>query len=95
MSTNSSTTYIERAFLSKQSPTQGISPCEELANAIVVQAVKDYRTALRGENVVHKSPISVIKDCEKFFRSDWYRVLTKVDGEMLIAKLREELRDES
>lgn len=29
-----------------------------------------------------------IRECERFFRSGWYQVLTSVDGEYLIAKLR-------
>ena len=67
---------------------------EELANGIILQAVKDYRAALRGEFVNHKSPEWVIQDCEKFFQSKWFTVLTKVDGVMLMNKLREELRNE-
>lgn len=70
------------------------NPYEELANAIIIQAVKDYRAALRGEFVNHKSPEWVIKDCEKFFQSEWFTVLTKVNGDMLMNKLREEHRNE-
>lgn len=29
---------------------------------------------------------------EKFFRSQWYEMLTKVDGEYLIRRLQEEVR---
>ena len=54
---------------------QGI---ENLCNAIILAAVKDYRTALAK------------RDNERFFRSDWYKTLTKVDGEFLISKLRRE-----
>lgn len=91
MSTNSSITYIERAVMTKTLPKRGVSPYEELANAIVLQAVKDYRAALRGEFVNHRSSKSVIKECERFFRSEWFRILTKVDGEMIMNKLREEI----
>ena len=64
-----------------------------LANAIIVQAAKDYRQALRKQK---KDPDSVsvmlcIEDIEQFFRSDWYRILTKVDGEMLIREIRKEI----
>ena len=65
---------------------------EKLANAIILQAVKDYMGALR---ILKKHPESIsaksIKDeVERFFRSGWYQVLTEVDGEMLIRRLQEE-----
>ena len=63
-----------------------MDPYEELANAIVLQAVKDYRMA--------KSP-GEIKKLEEFFLSDWYKVLTSLDGTMLIRKLKEEKQNES
>lgn len=63
-----------------------------LANAIVLQAVKDYRTSLEALkiNPNHKISIAEKKECEDFFRSAWYRTLSSVDVEMLIAKLTEE-----
>jgi hypothetical protein len=54
---------------------------EQLANAIILQAVKDYRYA--------KHP-STRASIERFFRSKWFQVLTGVDGEMLIRELRRE-----
>lgn len=68
-------------------------PYENLANAIVLQAAKDYRKALKA---LHKYPKSksakADKDeLERFFRSQWYASLTSVDGEMLIRKLQEEV----
>ena len=67
---------------------------ENLANAIVLQAVKDYREALSQlkRNPKYKDALTVKEECERFFRSGWYRLLTKVDGEMLIKKLREEVQ---
>lgn len=60
-----------------------------LANAIVVQAAKDYRNALNGETYYYNStPKSVIKEVERFFHSPWYRMLTKVDGDYLIEQLQ-------
>jgi len=58
-----------------------MNPYENLANAIIERAAKDYR-----ENA---SP-SVRKSIEDFFRSEWFRALTKIDGEWLIEKLRKE-----
>lgn len=65
---------------------------ESLANAIVLQAVSEYRAALKRvkEHPHNNSAISNAKSIEKFFRSGWYEALTAVDGEYLIEKLRDE-----
>ena len=65
---------------------------EKLANAIILQAVKDYRDALKTlwRNPNNVSASAVKSEVERFFRSGWYTVLTSVDGEMLIRKLQEE-----
>ena len=53
----------------------------ELANAIVLQAVRDYRLhSNKGE----------ISQLEEFFRSGWFACLTGLDPELLLAKLKEE-----
>lgn len=70
------------------------NPYEELANAIIIQAAKDYRAALRGRGYSGKTPYGVIKDCEKFFKSEWFTILSKVNGTMLMNKLRKEYQDE-
>lgn len=57
---------------------------ETLANGIIVQACKDYRAALRLDD---KQSITEI---ERFFRSEWYKMLTSINGEYLITKLRKE-----
>ena len=76
--------------------TVSLDSLTALANAIIVQAAKDYRRALRKQkkdpgNVSAKIPI---EEAEKFFRSDWYRILTTVDGETLIKQLKEEVTDD-
>lgn len=68
---------------------------QEVANAIVIQATKDYRNALAGKGYKNKSPEEVVRECEKFFRSDYYGRLTKIPGEYLIERIRKEVRDES
>ena len=67
-------------------------PYEKLANAIIVQASKDYMTNLRKKkrNPGSASAEHDIRECERFFRSDWYQVLTSVDGEYLMNRLRKE-----
>ena len=52
---------------------------EKLANAIIIQAVRDYRNSCQMRCSI-----------ERFFRSEWFMVLTKIDGEMLIKRLQEE-----
>lgn len=62
----------------------------ELANAIVLQAFKDYRKALfkmvqEPEEWKHRS---TKKKLERFFRSKWYRTLTELDPEILMREAR-------
>lgn len=69
-------------------------PYERLANAIVLQAVSDYRTALKKikAHPKNRQAIDEALEIEKFFRSGWYQMITSVDGEFLIRKLQEEVR---
>lgn len=59
---------------------------ELLAEAVILQAVKDYRKALKYDERGRK------REIEGFFRSEYFRILTDVDGEMLIQKLRTEVK---
>lgn len=52
-------------------------PYHALINAIILQAVKDYRTALDDENT---SGIA-----------DWFTFLTAVDGEIIIRQVKREI----
>lgn len=67
-------------------------PYESLANAIILLAVRDYRTASKKQkkHPKNKDAKLIVEDCERFFRSDWFTALTSVDGELLIKKLQEE-----
>ena len=102
-----------------------MNPYEELANAIVLQAVEDYRSnvkrrqwfVLKLTDVASQFPknektarLVVYKlrrkmksyeknidqidmdqlDIRKFFRSEWYKVLTGIDGEWLLREISEE-----
>lgn len=58
-----------------------MTPFEELANAIVLQAVKDYR--------LHDDA-QTLNNIENFFYSDWFSVLTNVNPKILVTKLRKE-----
>lgn len=65
---------------------------QPLADAIVLQAATDYRKALAGEGYGYKSPEYVIGECERFFRSNYFCMLTKIPGEYLIEELRKEVQ---
>ena len=54
---------------------------EKLAQAIIIQAVRDYRNSYS-----YQTRCSI----EHFFRSEWFMVLTTLNGEMLIKRLQEE-----
>lgn len=54
---------------------------ELLANAIILQAVKDYR---------HTHSPQCRAEIKRFFRSEWFRALTRLDGETLISRLENE-----
>lgn len=70
-----------------------ITNYENLANAIILQAVRDYRVALKclKVNPRNKTALADRDEIERFFRSDWFSVLTSVDGEMLIRSLQMEV----
>ena len=58
-------------------------PYENLANAIVLQAVKDYRDALKRlkKKPGNQAAMSDAMKCERFFRSGWYKALKKLREE--------------
>lgn len=72
-----------------------LDPWEALANAIIIQAAKDYMRACRSlkkpkcsKRQEHERMKS---DCLRFFHSQWYCALTEVDSDYLIRKLNEEV----
>ena len=71
------------------------NPYEALANAIVLQAVNDYRAALKKvkKNPNNREALDEALQIERFFKSQWYQVLTSVDGEYLINRLRREVSE--
>jgi hypothetical protein len=70
-------------------------PYENLANIIILLAVKDYRAAIKKlKKWPRNESAKTMKDeVERFFRSAWYRELTSVDGEFLISKLQAEVEE--
>ena len=66
---------------------------EELANAIVLMAVRDYRQAARQlrRSGNYQPAIRMKLDVEQFFRSEWFSRLTRLDGVRLLERLRSEV----
>ena len=63
---------------------------QSLANAIVELAAKDYRRSLKAPR--NREAMSMAMECERFFKSEWIKALTSVDGEYIMNRLREEAR---
>ena len=63
---------------------------EKLAAAIVVQAAKDYKAALRQEarGKVTPSTQGTIIECERFFKSQWFEALSDLDGPVLMERIK-------
>jgi hypothetical protein len=68
------------------------TPHENLANAIILQAVKDYREALRDLSVNPDYPpaLHTALEVEQFFHSDWFSELTDLNGTAIVKKLKKE-----
>ena len=65
---------------------------EDLANAVILQAVEDYREA-RGQVRAcpdQKAARRILRETKRFFRSRWFAQLTDISGEQLMEKLKEE-----
>lgn len=65
---------------------------ENLANAIVVRAVDDYRELRKKlkKDLGNEKAIPMMLDVIRFLRSSWYQMLTTVDGEIILKHLQEE-----
>jgi len=73
-----------------------MDPIHELANAIIELAAKDYRKALKD---LHKNPkyedaLETKKECEEFFLSGWFCLLTNLDGKVLMEDIRRMVKAE-
>ncbi len=66
---------------------------QRLVNAIILQAVKDYRRALRRiqRNPLDGAPKRRKREIERFFRSQWFKDICDLDGETIMKSLQEEV----
>ncbi|WKY46102.1 hypothetical protein Q5O14_08430 [Eubacteriaceae bacterium ES2] len=67
----------------------------ELCNGIILQAVRDYRRALKKLTKFPEDEVSKYtkREVERFFRRSLYSAITDIPPEMLIKKLNEEVKD--
>lgn len=76
-------------------PVEDYVDCyQNLANAIVLQAVKDYKAVLRRlmRNPCNQDAQREKKRLERFFFSQWYGVLTDLDPHRLISGVMKKVR---
>ena len=66
---------------------------QKLANAIILQAVKDFRAAYRRLKRFpnDRAAQSQVRDITKFFCSQYFSALTTLDGPSLLQKIIDEL----
>jgi len=69
-----------------------LSPYEALGNAVVLQAVKDYRDAVHKLSRGKRNRIaeSMKQECERFFKSPYFNIFTQLDGKTLLSRLEKE-----
>lgn len=65
---------------------------ESLGNAVVVQAVKDYRDAAKilSRGRTNHTAEATKRECERFFQSEYFSLFTNLDGNILLCELEKE-----
>lgn len=91
--TNNVSHHTNSKLRVEKSAAPALSPWQKLANAIVEQSVKDYRmeqgrVKADPQNADHAK--AEVRKLERFFRSDWFEVLTDVDGRLILSRLKKE-----
>ena len=62
---------------------------EDLKTAIVHVACTDYLAILRGKTQVSHDKLESVEEMEAFFRGPWFCRLCSIDGELILAQMRE------
>ena len=65
---------------------------ENLANAVVLSAVRDFRTEYK-KLLRNPNSKAAVASLVRFFTSDYYKSLTSVDGGFLVRKLKDEVEE--
>ncbi len=80
-----------------------MSPYQSLANAIIVLACKDYRDELiwlkyhqpitkeDEEDFDYRTHLEEKENIEEFFSSGFFELLTDLDGDLLLQRIRQEV----
>ena len=65
----------------------------DLANEIIVQAVKDYRKSLKTlkSDATDKEANKMKRDCERFFKSEWFKSLTSISPKLIMERVISEV----
>ena len=81
------------------------TPYENLANAIIIQAAKDYKSVVRelkktpvpepgtlkSEKKEYEQLLTKKSEILRFFNSAWYMTLTNVDPQIIIRNIEKEV----
>ena len=65
---------------------------QDLAHAVVLQAVDEWRRTrfqLSKPSLASKTALDKNRQCEKFFLSPWFYMLSGLDGRAVLKKLKE------
>ena len=71
---------------------------QNLANAIIIRAVKDFRRCLKVAKKNNRNKEAAIKEMKErveFIKSPWFRTLTSLEPSVLLKKLQQEVEDDS
>ena len=70
---------------------------QDLANAIILRAVADYRRAHDRNRMRPEQPETLheIRNIEQFFCSEWFSVLCTLDGRKILRKLKKQIASEA
>ena len=74
-----------------------MDPYQALGNAVVLQAVKDYRDAVKklSRGKKNSSAEATKAECERFFKSGHFNIFTSLDGVALLSQLEKEAEYDS
>ena len=74
------------------SATGSMDPYDLLGNAVVLQAVKDYRDAVKklSRGKKNENATQIKAECKRFFQSGHFNIFTKLDGKVLLSQLKKE-----
>lgn len=77
------------------SATSNMDPYQALGNAVVLQAVKDYKDAVKklSRGKKNSSAEDTKKECERFFRSGHFNIFSSLDGKALLSMLEKEVQE--